>query len=312
MTEEHKNAINANIQSFNADVANEYDFRESTQLLNLVFAKILLAYDVRRKERKTEEESAQVIEKELGSESSSSIESIVPNPTVYSKEYPNTVFKPGIKMLDFACGTGLFAQRLAPYFQSQEKSTEIEGIDINPHFLKRFEERASSNTVPNVSLHAYLYDILDPNISEKLSKLENKYDVITCTISYHHIDNYKEVTKKLVTFLKPGGWIFIVDFYNEDVEKPTSNPQSAVRHMGGLKVSTMNETLRSYCGLENVSSARETRVRIWQQKSFIENHLPRSTIEKLQEGQLKTKKGKVGEDLYLVDVSLILAVGQKP
>ena len=80
--------------------------------------------------------------------------------------------------------------------------------------------------------------------------------------------------------------------------------------MGGLKVDALNKTLGEYSNLANVSSAREARVYLWQEQPFIEHHLPGEINEKLKNNQLRSKISN-GTTVYLVETSLILAIGQK-
>lgn len=320
MTDEHKHAIEANLKEFNTVMANEYDRRESTQVLSILLTKILLEYDVHAK-RKTKEESLTVVGEPDKARNGFSKEKTLPSIDSFHSTYGNSVFKPGMKLMDFACGTGIVTQYFAPYISSPNAKTEITGIDINEILLSKFDQKAElvhQKYGPNVTMKSYLYDILDAKIQPEVdSKFEKSMDTIVCTISYHHIDNYQTVTKKLATFLKPGGWLFIIDFYNEDVESAalasdsnTNNASNAVRHMGGLKIDSLNETLGTIAGLTNVSSARETRVHLWQETSFIENHLPQKIVDKLKNNELPSKTSN-GTTTYLIETSLVLASGQR-
>jgi len=315
MTEDqHKLAIEANIKVFNSKMAEEYDNREAMQFLSIFFAKCLLEFDVSRP-RKTLEESNKTIGNPEKLYNGFSPGKSLPEVNTFELQFPNSAFKPGMKLMDFACGTGILTQYFAPYLVTDsEQKSEIIGIDINPAFLAKFNEKANHiNTIYNgVAMTSYLCDILDPTAKEVVSQFEDSMDLIVCTISYHHIDNYEKVTKKLASFLKPGGWLYLVDFYNEDVEisSSTKSASHAVRHMGGLRVDALNRTLGEFSNLTNVSSAREARVYLWQEQAFIEHHLPEEINKKLKNNQLRSKESN-GTTVYLVETSLILAIGQK-
>lgn len=111
--------------------------------------------------------------------------------------------------------------------------------------------------------------------------------------------------------------MFIIDFYNEDVEEidALSNENRdiahGVQHMGGLKIDKLNHTLGDLAGLINVSSAREFRTYLWQPKEFILNHSKQSMVDKMNAGELE-QKDIDGEVNYLIETSLIYAIGQKP
>ncbi|CAL1217629.1 unnamed protein product [Candida parapsilosis] len=164
-------------------------------------------------------------------------------------------------------------------------------------------------------MKSYEYDVLDSNIQPELTKFNNYFDFIFSTISYHHIHNYQQVTKKLVDFLKPGGWMFIIDFYNEDVEDIDETDERSlsneVQHMGGLKIDKLNHTLGEYSGLVNVSSAREFRANLWQPDVFIRSHSTKAMVDKMNDGELESKEIE-GQMNYLVETSFIFAIGQKP
>ena len=313
MESSHNDAITANLEEFNADFATWYDGLDTTKALSLLFSKTLLEFDINKK-RKTFEESSKV----LGNPDPK-VEAIgfnmgdtLPNIDKFKINYPNSLFKPGIKVLDFACGTGIVTQYLAPYLEDKEEKSEIVGIDISEGLLETFNKRAKKlERFEGVSVESCQADILDPNFG---NDYEGQFDVIYSTIAYHHIENYQNATKKLVSYLRPGGWLFIIDFYNEDVESTeTDRPVTAsVRHMGGLKIDALNQTLGEYSHLINVSSAREFRTLVWEPAPFIESHSTMEYIEKLHSNSLKSKKGVNGEDLYLIEASIILAIGQKP
>ncbi|KAG7664718.1 uncharacterized protein J8A68_001743 [[Candida] subhashii] len=310
----HEDSIAANIAQFNEEFAQTYEQLDSQRTLSLLFTKYILEYDFANPtKRKSAEETKIPIGDPNLETNGLTVQNTLPDPTTYLSNFPNTVFKPGMKLLDFACGPGLVTQLFAPYLIGQTPS-EIVGMDISPVFLQHFDQRVEKLKNDKLDFNSYQYDIIsqDPQIQQQLKQFENKFDAIICTISYHHIDNYQMVTKKLATFLKPGGWLFIVDFYNEDVEDPNANPNNpSVAHMGGLKIDALNHTLGDIAGLINVSSACEFRTPLWQIEDFIRNHLNEKTVKKMEKGELPEKSILGRKTGYLVECSIIYAVGQK-
>lgn len=291
-----------NLKHFSEDFVSKYDEKESIQALSLVMAKSLLQFDVNAP-RKTLEESNSIIGDSDKYASGLTVENTLPPLPTFHQDFPNSVFKPGITLLDFACGTGLTTEKLVPYLDSKQTPSEIIGIDINPTILDFFNHRSEKNSSEGVRISSYVYDILDESKQEELEKFKGVADVIICTLSYHHLI-YEEITNKLAEFLKSGGWLFVYDFYNEDVEK-LSKEDSSVAHMGGLKIDNINQTFKS-AGLSNVSSARENRLWTWTEKVFIESHFSDETVQQLNAGKIKHR-----DDVYMVSTSLILAIGQK-
>lgn len=314
----HEEAIQANIRELNAQQAEVYDNRASIKALSILFGKMLLEYNG-LEPRKCAKQTAEILG-DAGQEANGwHASSFLPARASYHEKFAHSPFKPGSRIMDFACGTGAVSELIAPYLVAEgvsDSKSELVGVDINPHFLQKFDVRAralNDRFEGLLTVRSYLYDVLSSLLLEEIYRnFLGSFDAIYCTISYHHIDNYRDVTKKLATFLKPGGWLYIVDFYNEDVEdidRPSTN--AAVRHMGGLRVDTLNSTLKDYAGLSDVSSAREAKVNIWQQPKFIENHCTADTVAKFHSGALPKKFSEVEGNLFLVQASLILASGRR-
>lgn len=302
----HQQAVEANLRVFDQGFADLYDKRDSVKLISVASTKILIEFDTSNPtNRKSPEESAQVIQ--LSDDPGTLVD-----PKTLHKQFPHSVFKPGIKLMDFACGTGIVTEKLYPFLKGDSETTVV-GVDINQILLNSFDSKATEYQ-SDIHIESYVCDVLEIE-PELKSKFELSFDVIICTMSYHHIENYREITKRISSFLKKGGWLFIIDFYNEDVETEesdhtsTEQNDSAVRHMGGLKISSLNETLQ-YSGLSKVSSAREIIIPIWQPRSFVENHSTQKTIDDLNEGLLPSRDGLAGKKEYLIQTSIILAVGQ--
>lgn len=316
----HQQAIVENKRAFDEAFAQVYEKRDSQVLLSYLFAKHMLEFDLCVPvKRKSLEESEPLLGDARLPLNGFTKKDILPDPSTYSDKYPKSIFRPGMKLLDFACGTGMVTELFVPYLtgSGDEPRSEIAGIDIGSTFLKYFNERAAKFSNDKVSMKSFEYDVLDPNLQSELTKFNNYFDVVFSTISYHHIHNYQEVTKKIAEFLKPGGWMFIIDFYNEDVEQIDSLSNKnrdiahGVQHMGGLKIDKLNHTLGDLAGLINVSSAREFRTSLWQPREFVLNHSKQSMVDSMNAGELEEKEID-GQMNYLIETSLIYAVGQKP
>lgn len=299
----HQHAVEANIRVFDQEFADNYDKRDSVQVITVASTRILLEFDTSNPTaRKSPEETSRAIEPSKDPETLADV-------ATFATKFPHSAFKPGIKLMDFACGTGIVTEKLYPYLAG-DKDTSIVGVDINEILLNSFDLKAKAAPA-NVHVESHVCDVLTTE-PEVQAKFESSFDVVICTMSYHHLENYRDITTTLATFLKKGGWLFIIDFYNEDVE--TEEPQaadehSAVRHMGGLKISALNETLHE-SGLSNVSSAREVVVPIWQPRKFGETHSSKKALDDLNSGKLPSRDGTTEKE-YLIDTSLILSCGIK-
>lgn len=93
---------------------------------------------------------------------------------------------------------GLISQELAPY------ALAIKGVDISQGLVDRYNQKFAEN---NKHLSAVRVELRDDS-----KELEgNKFDVIFCASSYHHISSVEEITRVLVSYLNPGGALFVVD-----------------------------------------------------------------------------------------------------
>lgn len=101
-----------------------------------------------------------------------------------------------LKVLDFACGAGNITNHVKQF------ANEIVGIDISSDMVDAYKRRTGKR--------AYALDILTAT-KDQSELIGCDYDIVVCTLSYHHIENYELVTKKLVECLKKGGWLLVLD-----------------------------------------------------------------------------------------------------
>lgn len=284
----HKLTINHNLKAFNSQIVNEYDSRPLTQKLSQVVPKLLLAYPELPKDFDQLD---------------------VPDDPHQQDQGPlSKVFTKNKVLMDFACGTGIITEKLYPHVKS------LIGIDINQHVLGIFNKRLTEK-YENVTSH--LVDILEdkegsPEASV-VSLLIGKVDIITCTISYHHLGDYEAVTAKLAQFLTTSGMLFILDFYNPNVEQLGDDRVSAneaVTHMGGLKKLSLIDTLTK-SGLVNVKVHIIPGFKSWYHEQFIKTHCAQALIDQLNNDQLP-KKTVNDQVVYYIDIDLVLAVGERP
>lgn len=280
----HLQSVEANRKAFSSDLTDAYDGKSSISTLTTLFALSLLEFDVAAP-RKTPEQTEQAIEA-----------------AEINDRYAELTKKlqPGATIIDFACGTGLVAEKLAPFMKG-----EVVGIDLSDTMLAKFDARSKQLTekYPGFHMRSLCGDITESSFD--VEPLKQYADILICTLAFHHIHAYYEVSQVLKSLVKPGGWIFIYDFYNEDLENTklvhggAHNDHGVAHH--GLTIAEMNRCFADGC--VNVSSAREFKVRVWQDEKFIQSHCTESVVEKLHKAP---KKG----DLYLVDCSVILGVAQ--
>ncbi|CUA67667.1 putative methyltransferase C1347,09 [Schizosaccharomyces pombe 972h-] [Rhizoctonia solani] len=109
-------------------------------------------------------------------------------------------------VMDFACGTGMISQQLAPH------SKKIIGVDISPKSVDFYNERVTKQGVSQAEMKAICADLAERGKAESDIFDGIEFDVIVCSGAYHHFDSINDMTKILTSYLKPGtGMLVIVD-----------------------------------------------------------------------------------------------------
>lgn len=109
--------------------------------------------------------------------------------------------RPGMKVMDFGCGTGLLTLRLQPFAAS------ITGVDGSRGMLDVLEGKIKDKNLSNVStLH------LDPDNGGRLT---GSYDLITSSMALHHVRNVPSLLDQLFAVTAPCGHLCIADLDSE-------------------------------------------------------------------------------------------------
>ncbi|KAF8917670.1 S-adenosyl-L-methionine-dependent methyltransferase, partial [Mucidula mucida] len=147
-------------------------------------------------------------------------------------------------LLNFACGTGLIEKDLIAHCK------RIQGVDISQGMVDKYNERAESLGVADKMRAVALELKADEGMFEG-----EKFDVVLCTMAYHHFESPLEITKLLKFFLKPGGVLIITDREGQaqgnDSEAFPPHMRLAVPHMNGFVQADMRKMFED-AGLEDV------------------------------------------------------------
>ena len=108
---------------------------------------------------------------------------------------------PGLKVLDFGCGTGLVALELAGRVGS------LSGADTSPEMLKALADKARAQGLA-VGLLS-----LEP---EGGGDLGGPYDLIVSSMTLHHIADVQALFQRFAGQLHQGGHIALADLDQED------------------------------------------------------------------------------------------------
>ncbi|KAH7928135.1 S-adenosyl-L-methionine-dependent methyltransferase [Leucogyrophana mollusca] len=145
-------------------------------------------------------------------------------------------------VMDYACGTGLISKELAPHAKS------ILGVDISQSMVDQFNQSVFNQGIDQDEMKAICAELKGDQ-----GELEGvKFDVIVCASSYHHFTSIEDVTRILVSHIKPGGSLMVADLLKEEFagEIFPSDVHHLVAHKGGFEETDMRAVFEG-AGLRN-------------------------------------------------------------
>ncbi|CAE6434501.1 unnamed protein product [Rhizoctonia solani] len=152
-------------------------------------------------------------------------------------------------VMDYACGTGLLSQGLAPHTKT------LIGVDISSKSVDYYNERVANQGIPPEEMKAICMELVErgTNNTDPFDGIE--FDVIVCTQAYHHFEDINGVTKTLVSYLKPGtGILVVVDMIRSpESEKLHRDHGHVVVYKGGFEEESIKSAFVDAAGLQNYS-----------------------------------------------------------
>ncbi|KAK3943976.1 S-adenosyl-L-methionine-dependent methyltransferase [Diplogelasinospora grovesii] len=118
-----------------------------------------------------------------------------------------------VRLLDYACGTGLVSRSLAPY------TTQCVGVDLSENMVAAYNARAENQGLLKDEMHAYqgnLCDPSDPSPAAFTSPDFFNFDIAAVGLGFHHFDDPALAARRLAERLRTGGVLLILDFLPHD------------------------------------------------------------------------------------------------
>ncbi|KAJ7494435.1 S-adenosyl-L-methionine-dependent methyltransferase, partial [Mycena galericulata] len=113
------------------------------------------------------------------------------------------------------------------------------GVDISQGMVIEFNKGVQSHGIPTTQIYAVRADLKDEE-----TELEGaKFDVVVCSLAYHHLEDIATATRLLAFFLKPGGVMLVTDFPTMDVSTTAMPADFAhtIAHKGGIFEAVIKE-----------------------------------------------------------------------
>ncbi|CAE6514580.1 unnamed protein product [Rhizoctonia solani] len=107
-------------------------------------------------------------------------------------------------VMDYACGTGLVSQGLAPHTKT------LIGVDISSKSVEYFNGRVANQGIPPDEMKAICTELVERGTRDTDPFEGIVFDVIVCTQAYHHFEDINGITKILASYLKPGTGVLVV------------------------------------------------------------------------------------------------------
>ncbi|KAG5359697.1 putative methyltransferase [Yarrowia sp. C11] len=114
---------------------------------------------------------------------------------------------PAPKVLDFAGGLGLVAQRISSY------TSEVVGVDVSPKMVEGFNEAVLNQGITSKEMRALVADISKSDDFDKVKQeAPGGFNIVFSSLSFHHLPDVDGTLEKLFDLTKSGGTILIIDF----------------------------------------------------------------------------------------------------
>ncbi|CAG8950128.1 hypothetical protein HYFRA_00008363 [Hymenoscyphus fraxineus] len=132
-----------------------------------------------------------------------------------------------VRLLDYACGTGLVSRALAPHI------THSIGLDISPGMVSEYNTLITNQGIPPSSMTAKVGNLLNPSDPSPASLSSPEFfnfDIAAVGLGFHHFEDPFFAAKQLVARLKVGGVLLVIDFLPHEHGHGHAAAKTVVHH----------------------------------------------------------------------------------
>lgn len=138
-----------------------------------------------------------------------------------------------MRVLEYGCGTGMVSRTL------HRDVAHITCVDTSPQMLEVLRQKAREEKISNIE--TLVHDLTSKPLSG------NDLDLVMCSMTLHHIPDFKGLLQRFFAALKPGGYLAVADLVTEDGSFHDDN--SGVAHYG-INPETIRSILRENGGMD--------------------------------------------------------------
>ena len=169
--------------------------------------------------------------------------------------------KPGERVIEIGCGTG----RNLIILGKQHPEAHFYGLDASSAMLETALKNSEAEHVTNIDLETALADNFE---FDKTFDLSEKFDKIFFSYSISMIAPWRESIENALKNLKPGGELYIVDFYDQK-DLPAAFQKMLKAWLAKFHVKFWDELMPFLHSLETAGRGKLTITPLFRRYSFI-------------------------------------------
>ncbi|KAL2255619.1 hypothetical protein VTK26DRAFT_3000 [Humicola hyalothermophila] len=134
-----------------------------------------------------------------------------------------------VRLLDYACGTGVVSRALAPY------TTQCVGVDLSENMVVAYNARAENQGLSPSEMRAYQGNLCSTDDPSPAAFADPKFfgfDVAVVGLGFHHFEDPALAARRLAERLRVGGVLVVLDFLPHGEPDPSHPATSTITHHG--------------------------------------------------------------------------------